>query len=147
MFECGLIGHDVVARRMQDSLAGFIGRGRQFSVEFAAAAADIKARTLKSYCEGAATPGLHAFLSLAATMPLPWTNHVLALAGLRAERVADEADAGEVMKVVAKLNLAIVDAMADGKISHVERRTLPGILRESASQQAAWAKQLENGGT
>lgn len=133
---------------MRDALALFVGRGRRYSVDAAAGAADIKPRTLKSYVEGKATPGLHVFLSLAAAMPLAWTNSILSLAGLRAERIEDDdVCAGSVMVTVARLNLALTEALEDGKLDHVERRILAPLLQQAITQQSALAKQLEGEGT
>lgn len=133
---------------MRDALALFVGRGRRYSVDAAAGAADIKPRTLKSYVEGKATPGLHVFLSLAAAMPLAWTNSILSLAGLRAEPIGEGySDGPMVMCSVTKFAARLAEMLADGRINHMERAALPAMLRSLAEQLLAWAKQLEDEGT
>lgn len=147
MFKCGLIEQETVAKRFQDALALFVGRKRRFSNETLGEASGIKPRTIKAYCEGANTPGLHSFLSLAAVMPVAWTNSILSLASLRAEPIGEgEGDAPTVMCNVTKFAARLAEMLADGRIDHMERAALPAMLRSLAEQLLAWAKKLEDEG-
>lgn len=148
MSKCGLVSHDVAASRLQRALNLFVGRGRDHTVAGVADAAMIKERTLRSYTEGSATPGFHMFLSLAKVLGPRWVNEILALIGMRAEMLSEADESASTVQIsLAKAQLLIAEAMADGEIDHVERRTLPAMLRSLAEQLLAWAKQLEDEGT
>lgn len=132
-----------VAVSFFDGVGLFAGRGRKFSVEELAEACTMSERTLRSYHQREAEPGLINFIALAAVLPPSFAGRVLAHAGLRVVPAEAEAGAGvcdlTTSADVAKLMAGLAEALRDGKIDHVERAALAEEARALGQALLCWA--------
>lgn len=119
-----LISQDVAERHLMDALHLRVGRGKRTSFAALAEATGIPERTLRSYVDGTGA-SLHAFLTLASVLGPAFASDVLAPANLAVQDVV--ADEPEHMRCLAVLGGAVAmlsEAMADGRIDHVEEARL-----------------------
>lgn len=131
-----------VAVSFFDGVGLFAGRGRKFSVEELAEACTMSERTLRSYHQREAEPGLINFIALAAVLPPSFAGRVLAHAGLRV--VPADSAGGTPCDLttsadVAKLMAGLAEALRDGKIDHVERAALAEEARALGQALLCWA--------
>jgi len=139
------ITQEIVQIRLEDAMRLFVGSGRRFSVNAVSAATGIPARTIKSYQQGEAVPGLGNLLRIFAVLPPEFAEMLLAEAGLCGVRPAEQvAPCG--YKAMAQLSARIhrlSTAMKDGRINHQERPPLAMEMRTLAVEMGAFADGLE----
>ena len=142
--ESGPPDRDAVAARIADALRLFVGPRLRYSRELIAAATGMEVRTIKAHCLGECPPSVASLLAYFRILPVEFADHVLGLAGLTGARRIDRAIApGLALASMGHGLAALADALADGRIDHVERRTLPRTLRETAAAAEKLAAELD----
>jgi hypothetical protein len=144
MDEEPLVSHKTAAVRLKSALALLVGQGRMYSFEQCADACGMKPRTIRSYVDNS-TPGMAGMLSLFAAMPLSFTNAILSLANLRAERLdaAETVTPNRALTDLAKQTAELACMLEDGHLDHRERLQAAPALRELGGKLLTLAADLE----
>lgn len=112
-------------RRIRDAVSLRVGRGKRYSVTGLSEAAGIAPRTIESYKDGSATPGLANFLSLCAALGPGFTSDILSECGQSAKDGSNEdAEHLRVLSALGSLTAQIAEAVADGHVDHREAAQL-----------------------
>lgn len=137
MSNCPIVSHEIAMGRLADAIRAFVGQGRRFSVNGLAAATGLPARTISSYHQGDATPGLGNLLCLIAVLPAEFADMILEPSGkgnISEINTSKITTALEVNRQAAALTALVAEHMVDGRIDHREAAIQEPVMR---SLQAA----------
>lgn len=133
MADATLLAHDLVAERFTDALRRHVGLGKVFSVGGLAEATGIKHRTIASYHEGQATPGLDKLLAIFAALGPRFADEVLAMAGLGGAKALPRgtADSFALNAELTRVTAMIGEHLRDGRVDHRERAQQQDAVRQT----------------
>lgn len=116
-----LIPQDVAHRVIRDSISTRVGFSLRYSTQGLSDATGIPRRTIESYKDGSATPGLANLLSLFAALGPSFTSDILAACGQCARSgTDDEPEHMRVLTALGSLTAQIAEAVEDGQVDHRE---------------------------
>ncbi len=124
------ISNETVADKIDAALRLRVGHGKTYSFEALEEVTGIKARTLRSYEEGA-VPTVAGLLSICAALGPGFTSDIIGMAGQSApSSAADEPDHFRAVGSMGAMIHSLYEALADGRIDHRETALLRPMAAE-----------------
>lgn len=145
MFRISDINSEVVKSALSHKMGLKIGTNREFSYDDVEEVTGIKARTIKSYCEGASLIPLDNFLKIACAIDssniLNAPFELVGFGGLH--RVTGEGCTGnQILSSISKRLSMIAGHLEDGRIDHTEKAEQKRELAQLASEVLSYTKGL-----